>query len=218
MKDLICNYLEPISYFILTLAFGFALKSNRSIKIWVLFTYFFLATIIMASASFDVGLQIPNNSKYDLLLLLMSVSLSYYFFATFQSRIKKVFAALVAIFFLLNYIMRDMIFHANHLFDSLGFGLFCLSVTTMTFFYFNQILINVSNKSILLIYGFWINSGFLIYYLPSSVIHLSIYTLTKMYGKFTVSQNYIWGAQNIVLFLSAICISSGVIWIYYQKK
>jgi len=86
--------------------------------------------------------------------------------------------------------------------------------------YFNQLLKAVTDKSIFLNFDFWMSAAFLIYYLGSFVIFLSIYALPILVYSVEdqLSVGNLWAGQNILLFVSAICVNTGVVWIIYHRE
>lgn len=220
MRSFFTNLLEPISYLITTIILIFCLKYFNSIKIWVLFIFNLLATLLMSFASLKVLPQLNNIIEYDLLLLSASSFVTIYFYLIFDTKFNKIFCLIIIVLGLLNFIQRDLVFHKYSHFDSLGFYTFSLFIIILIFFYFNQMLRKVSNESILINLDFWINISFLIYHLGSIIIFLSIYTLTMLVNEWKDHLNVgnLWAGQNILLFLSAVCLMSGAIWISFHKK
>lgn len=220
MRSIFTNFLEPISYCIITLALLIYLNSNKIIKIWVLFVFNLLASVLMFFASFKVLPQTNNIIEYDLLLLFASIFISIYFYLTFETGLKKKFSFIVLLLGSLNFIQRDFIFHSYSQFDSIGFYLFSLFMIIMVFMYFNQILKRVPNESIFLNFDFWINIAFFIYHLGAIIIFLSIYALSILVSRWQdhLSIGTLWAGQNIFLFISAVCITTGVIWGNYHKR
>lgn len=220
MRSFFTNFLEPVSYLFIAVALLFYLRFKSINRVWVLFMYYFVAAILMFLASFKVLPQIDNIREYDLLLLSGSIFISIYFFLIFETRSKKGFAIFILILGSLNFIKREFIFHQYSSFDSFGFYMFSLFTIIMVFMYFNQVLKAVSDKSIFLNFDFWINVAFLIYHLGSFVIFLSLYALSVLVYRWEdrLSIGNLWAGQNILLFVSAICINTGVVWIIYHRE
>ena len=215
MRAIFTNYLEPISYLIATIILLLFSVSNNLFKVWVLFVFNLLAAILMLLASLKVLPQINNIIEYDLLLLLASWCIGFYFYFLFEAKISRVFCICIIVLSTINFILQSHTY-----FDSLGFYLFSLCVVIMIFIYFIQLLKKSSEESILMNFNFWINVSFLIYHLGAIIIFLSIYILTNMVSKWQdrVNIGNLWAAQNILLFLSALCLSYGFIWITFHKK
>jgi hypothetical protein len=220
LRSIFTNFLEPISYCIITLALLFYLKANNKIKIWFLFIFNLLAAVLMFLASYKVLPQRNNIIEYDLLLLFASIFINIYFYLTFERKFKKKFSLIILILGLLNFIQRDFIFHSYLQFDSIGFYLFSLFMIIMVFMYFSQVLKRVSNESIFLNFDFWINIAFFIYHLGAIIIFLSIYALSVLVSRWQdhLSIGSLWAGQNIFLFFSAVCITTGVIWGNYHRR
>ena len=182
--------------------------------------FYFVATVLMFFASFKVLPQIDNIREYDLLLLSGAIFISIYFFLIFETKFKKTFAIFILILGCLNFTNREFIFHQYSAFDSLGFYIFSLFTIIMVFMYFNQVLKTVSGKSIFLNFDFWMCVALLIHHLGSLVIFLSLYALSALVHRWEdrLSIGNLWGGQNILLFISAICINTGVTWIIYHRK
>ena len=215
MRAIFTNYLEPISYFITTIILLLFSVSNNLLKMWVLFAFNLSAAILMLLASLKVLPQINNIIEYDLLLLFAGWCIGFYFYFLFDTKISKMFCVCIVVLSTINFI-----FQSHAYFDSLGFYLFSLCVVIMIFIYFIQLLKKSPGETILMNFNFWINISFLIYHLGAIIIFLSIYILTNMVSKWQDRLNIgnLWAAQNILLFLSALCLSYGFIWIKFHKK
>jgi len=220
LRSLFTNFLEPISYLLIAVALLFYLKFKNINRIWVLFIFYSIATILMFFASIKVVPQKNNIREYDLLLLFGTLFISSYFFLILNTKFKKRFALFIMLLGCFNFIKREFIFRQYSAFDSLGFYVFSLFTIIMVFMYFNQVLKAVSDKSIFLNFDFWISMAFLIYYLGSFVIFLSLYALSGLVSRMEdqLSIGNLWAGQNILLFVSAICINTGVVWIIYHRK
>ncbi len=192
---------------------------NQS-RIWLLFIFYGLASILMFLASSMVLPQKNNIIEYDVLLLLASVFISLYFYFTLREEFKKYLALGTLFAGVTNFVQRNIVFVSNAQFDSVGFYVFSVLVVIMIFMYFNQALKTYSKDSILLSFDFWINISLLIYYTGAMIIFLSIYALSGLVKEWQdhLSIGSLWAAQNIFLFLSSLCITSGVLWVNYQKK
>ncbi len=220
MRSLFTNFLEPISYLFIAVALLFYLRFKSVNTVWVLLMFYVIATILMFFASFKVLPQIDNIREYDLLLLSGTIFISIYFFLILETKFKKRFAIFSLILGCLNFIKREFIFRQYSAFDSLGFYMFSLFTIIMVFMYFNQLLKAVTDKSIFLNFDFWMSAAFLIYHLGSFVIFLSLYALSILvYGvEDQLSIGNLWAGQNILLFVSAICVNTGVVWIIYHRE
>ena len=174
----------------------------------------------MFFASFKVVPQKNNIREYDLLLLFGTLFISIYFSLILNTKFKKRFALSIMPLGCFNFIKRELIFRQYSAFDSLGFYVFSLFTIIMVFMYFNQVLKAVSDKAIFLNFDFWMCVAFLIYYLGSFVIFLSLYALSGLVSRLEdqLSIGNLWAGQNILLFVSAICINTGVVWIIYHRK
>jgi hypothetical protein len=220
LRSFFTNFLEPISYLLIAVALLFYLKSKKINRVWVLFIFYSVATILMFFASFKVLPQKNNIREYDLLLLSGTIFISIYFFLLLETKFKKGFAIFILFLGCLNFIKREFIFHQYSAFDSLGFYMFSLFTIILVFMYFNQVLKTISNKSIFLNFDFWISVSLLVYHLGSFVIFLSLYALSVLVYRWEdrLSIGNLWAGQNILLFVSAICINTGVAWIIYHRE
>lgn len=124
---------------------------------------------------------------------------------------------------ILNFFLNDLIFK-QQLFDSFVSSISRLSLIILVFLYFQQVLSNVNDQSILLYFDFWLISGYLIYFLGSFFIIMSWSHLSKgIVSEPTAEQqqqfNTLWGVHNILLFISAFITFIGSVWIrHYQQR
>lgn len=218
LRSFLTNWLEPLSYLIATVAIFSAATLKRSSKLTVLSIGYLISTLLMVIASSTVSIRVNNILLYDIKLLIINYTLSYYFFKTLRGKHRKVLFV-IPIMGTLFFLVRDILLQQTGAFDSLGYPIFSFFVLAGVFSYYRELLRFIPFEPVLLSLDFWIINSMLIYYLSSGIIFLTIYVLTPKVHN--LQDAYIvtdfWAGHNIVLFLSSICLITGVIWIYREK-
>lgn len=221
MRFLISFLLEPLSltiYLVTFLAYTFWLDSHARYKI--LAGYYLLGSILL----FQV-FRVANIQVYNTLYTFASIAIGFYFHSILYSKVKRVIVVIMACIPVGYFIINNTFLGGENVFDSWGYVLSSLGIATMIFLYFHQILSNVKEESLALNFDFWYISAQLIYQLGAFGIFLSYNYFTK---KILLAENYsdenrtiltsLWGVHNVLLFLSALLTSCGLLWIVYHKK
>ena len=146
-----------------------------------------------------------------------------YFYRLLQAPQKKKTVVLFTIFYLVYALIRNFTLTQVRLFDSMGYSIVSASIATYVFMYFHQLLKNVTGASILAEFNFWLASVYLIYFVGSFIIFVSYgYLTNKILSTYTKQETHLltalWGLHNILLFISAISLLTGCLWLTYRKK
>jgi len=223
LSIIIRDFLEPFSYLIYAIAFLLEYRSNRLIREKVLLIYYIIATGLLTYAAmiaidYETGTEGNNNWLYNIHYFLSAVVMCYYFNNILASKSKKkiitVLFSLVTVYF----IITDFIITKPY-FNSTSAAFLFLSMVVASLMYLHEILINMSEKNILLNFNLWLISGYIIYFLGGFFIILSYSYLTD---KLTSDQETIlgdlWSVLNVLLFVTSIITLSSHLWITYRKK
>lgn len=194
---------------------------DRRFRYRVLGGYYLLATALLTRVALSHSSDDSNTHVYNLLYLVTSMSMSYYFFAVLQHPAKKWVAALAGFSTLLYFVINtDEIF-----FDSMGHVIASTGIVILIFLYLHQVLSNVTEEPLSLNFDFWFVCVQLAYHLGSFAIFLSYNYFTQQYflGKEAKKEigtilTYLWVVHNVILFLSALIIGFGIAWIYRRKS
>lgn len=221
---LISNYLEPIAcllYFV-SLVFHYRVQKQRVTKL-LIFHYLIITILLTIGAIQIQGTESNNIWFYDIANLSTAIFIGTYFYYLLQHRTKKkIVSALVTIYILYS-VFRHFTLEGDRLFDSIGYSFVSASVVIYVFMYFHQALKNVTEISILKEFNFWLASGYLVYFAGSFIIFVSYYYLTKkILHTYTTAERDIltalWGMHNALLFISALSLLTGSLWITYRRK
>ena len=217
----ISNLLEPISYGLCALSLLFYIRKGNQLKWKVLLVYYFIASALQLKAAYAER----NIEIYSLLGLITFIFLGSYFYLTLRSVWKR---SLIIVFFIIQtgyYFSANYIFPAAQVFDSTAYVILSVSVVLMAFMYMHQILTNVTEEPLSLDFDFWFVSSQLFYHLGSFLIFLTYGHLTQ---KILTSDLYsyenriylsqLWRVHNVLLLLSSLFISAGVIWISFRRR
>jgi hypothetical protein len=221
MSYFLSQTIEPISFLIYLVAFYvYAKKIKGSLHYWIVTLYYFLATIILFRASLRLEGDTSNNYYYNLLYLITSIGLSYYFFALFQARGKKVTAILVCLTTIVYYFSNlDQIY-----FDSIGYVIASIGIVITIFLFLHQLMSHVTEQPISNNFDFWYTCIQLVYQLGAFAIFLSYNYFTHRFFE-TPDNNYgigimlahLWVVHNILLFSGAIVTVYAVMRMYRTK-
>jgi len=189
----------------------------------VLLIYYILATFLLGYAaiislnykSSDAG---NNNWLYNIHYFLSAVVMGYYFNNILVSKSKKKIVIVLFSLVAVNFIITDFILTKTY-FNSTSTAFLFLSMVIASLMYLHELLINMSEKNILLNFNLWLISGYIIYFLGGFFIILSYSYLTD---KLTYDQETIlgdlWSVLNVLLFVTSIITLSSHLWITYRKK
>lgn len=215
------DLLEPFSFGLCFLFFLYYSWKNNKGKWRALTVYYFLATLLMVKAAYSN----PNIEIYSLLILLTSICLSTYFYYTLNFAWKKKLVILFCLIQSAYYITGNFIFSPPKILDSTGYVILSISIVVMAFMYMHQILTNVTEEPLSWNLDFWFVSSQVVYYLGSFFIFLTYGYLTQkimpsgLYSeenRIYISQ--LWRIHNVLLFLSSLIISAGIIWISFRRR
>ncbi len=192
--------------------------------------YYLLATLCMIVASlmpmykelqlFNVA---SNIMLYNLLALCTVLFIGVYFRKQMHSALKRKLIIGMIFFYVAYVIIKNFFLKEYVLFDSLGYSFVSAIVTVYVFMFFHQVLNNVTEESILTRFDFWLSAGYLINFLGSFIIFLSYYYFTrKILATYTTAERELvtalWGVHNVLLFVSALSLLIGSIWLTYRNR
>ncbi len=215
------NLLEPFSFGLCFLFFLYHSWKNNKVKWRVLPVYYFLATLLMVKAAYSN----PNIEIYSLLSLITSICLGAYFYYTLFLPWKKKLVIMLCMVQSTYYIIGNFIFSPPKILDSTGYVILSISIVVMAFMYMHQILTNVTDEPLSWNLDFWFVSSQLVYYLGSFFIFLTYGYLTQKImpsGLYSYENRIyitqLWGIHNVLLFLSSLIISAGILWISFRRR
>jgi hypothetical protein len=223
LRVLFVNYLEPIAYLVYLLAVWLYESRKGDTRMKPLRLYYFLAFALMMTASLLVEFDIESTLYYHIHAVFTIWFLGLYFRSLLQNRYKKNTVLFLIVATTVYLIVKNLILREVRLFDSIGYSLVSASVVLFVFLYFHQELSNVKDQNILDDINFWLSSGFLIYFLGSFIIFLTYHYFTlKILATYTLEDRAIltnlWGLHNCLLFVGALSLLGGSLWIIYRKK
>jgi hypothetical protein len=220
----ITNFLEPFALLIYFVALWVYYQKNKTPATKLLFIYYLLVTILQLFSSTIVKIiSISNIWMYDIVAVLTIVCISIYFHQLLQTSKKKKAVVTMLCVSLIYTIIRHATIEGMRLFDSIGYSIISASIALYVFMYFHQVLQNVTHFNILKDFNFWLASGYLIYFVGSFIIFVSYYYFTKKILKtYTKAERDVltalWGLHNVLLFISALSLLIGSLWVTYRKK
>ncbi len=154
---------------------------------------------------------------------LAQVLIGLHFYYLLESRIKKITVLVLISVYLFYAVIKNIILHDIALFDSVGYSLVSASIGVIVFMYFHQLLKHITEADILRQFNFWLASGYLIYFVGSFIIFVSYYYLTtKILTTYTQEERALlkslWGMHNVLLFICALSLLIGSIWVTYRRR
>ena len=222
MKVFLSQYLEPISFLLYFGAFFFySWRLVRKFHYRLLCGYYLVAFIMMMKA-----VQLDDNTQlYNLLYVLTSLGMGYYFYSLLQTRLKRTIALVCGLTPLLYYLSKNTIFESELLFDSIGHAISSSGVVIMIFLYLHYIITNVKEEPLSNNFDFWFVCVQLFYHLGAFAVFLSYNYFTRkvLTVEFSSDKNsailtYLWVVHNVLLFLGALTTAYAIIWIYRRKS
>lgn len=186
----------------------------------VLCGYYLSATVLMLNT---LSTTAVNTHLYNVLYVLTSLAMAYYYSALLTSTWKRGITVLVG-GVTLTYFAANILLGNDKLFDSNGYVITSTGVVLLIFLYLHQIFSNITEEQLSLKFDFWFVCSQLIYHLGAFGIFLTYHRLTeKVIDANYLHENrliltYLWGIHNVLLFLGALLTCSGLIWIIYRKK
>jgi hypothetical protein len=153
---------------------------------------------------------------YNLIYIISSLFLSYYFYLLFESRLKKIISVLAGLTTLIYYSL-----HTDALyFDSMGYVILSTGVVILIFLYLHHILMHVSEKPLSQNFDFWYLCIQFTYHLGSFGIFLSYNYFTHRYFDEKMNNTnigsiltYLWIVHNLLLFAGSIVALIGAWWV-----
>ena len=224
MFSFITNYLEPFAFLVYFIALLIHYKDNKTIDIKLLVIYYMLLTALQLWGSLEVKLfNVTNIWMYDLAAFFTSIFLGIYFYRLFPVPTKQKTVIVLTGIYIAYVVLRELTLTSMRLFDSIGYAIISASLAIYVFMYYGQILRNVSAKNILNEFNFWLASGYLFYYVGCFFIFVSYYYFTTKYLANQSRQvikllTALWGVHNVLLFISALSLLIGTVWINSRKK
>lgn len=164
-----------------------------------------------------------NTWLYEIAAALTAVVVGIYFYRLLAApKKRKTVVALIGAY-LVYAVVRQVTLRESRLFDSMGYALLSASIVVYVFMYFQQVLKNVTETNILREFNFWLASSYLLYYIGCFIIFVSYFFLTvKHLRNFTVEGRKLlmalWGLHNVLLFVAAISLLIGTLWVVYRRK
>lgn len=220
----ITNYLEPLCFLIYFLALWLHYRKNKLRAVKQLSIYYLIITLLQSYGTWEVKyLRIGNIWVYDTVAILSAVFISNYFYRTLQSPGKRKAVLTLLCIYLIYAIIRQTTIDGRRLFDSFGYAILSASIAVYVFMYFHQVLQKVTEVSILKDFNFWLASGYLVYFVGCFIIFVTYYYFTtQVIATLTKEEKALltalWGLHNALLFLSALSLLIGSLWISYRKK
>lgn len=199
----------------------YARKVDRKFRYQVLYGYYLVAAVMMIKA-----LQLDDNTQlYNLLYVLTSLSLGYYFYSLLQPRLKRTVALVCGLTPLLYYLSKSTVFESEPFFDSIGHAISSSGIVIMIFLYLHYIITNVKEEPLSHNFDFWFVCVQLFYHLGAFAIFLSYNYFTRKvlpveyYSRENRSiLTYLWVVHNVLLFLGALITAYAIVWIYRRKS
>jgi hypothetical protein len=222
----VTNFLEPVALLFYVAGFAIYRSHGKMKETQVLFIYYILMTTLQLLASINVKLGFTKEGniwQYEIAGFLTATFIGYYFYRLLNGSVKKKVILLLISSYLLYAVFRQFTIEGRRLFDSVGYSLLSASIAIYVFMYFHQLLKNVSEVSILKDFNFWLASSYLVYFVGGFIIFVSYYYLTtKIIKTYTQPERdlltALWGLHNVLLFLGALSLLTGSLWITYRRK
>lgn len=174
----------------------------------------------MTRVAFGFGTDDSNTHIYNLLNLVTSLGVSFYFYLLLQSRLKKGIALLSGIITLLYYIVNIKEIYL----DSVGHVIASTGIVVLIFLYLHQVMSNVTDEPLSGNFDFWYVCTQLTYHLGSFAIFLSYNYFSHVHAvsgedkaEIGTILTYLWVVHNVILILGALTICFGAAWIYRRK-
>ena len=215
------NFLEPVAYLVFFIAIFLEHKRQQITRIKVLLLHYLLATLFMLYAAIKAYYDQDNRWVYTVVCLQSAIAVCYYFHNFFSGGNKKL---LIKCLFGINvayFLISNIILGGISQFDSIGYAILSATVSVIGFVYFYDVLKNVRIRQY--DFNFYLVSVYLVYFLVSFAIFLTYHNLTnRILDTYTLEERklltVLWGAHNIMLFLSAMITLMGSLWITYRNR
>jgi hypothetical protein len=224
LQRFITHILEFSSYLIFFLSLAlWTIQDKRGI-IKVLSGYYLICALLIAKAAMYAGTKGSNIYLYSILCVLSSFCLGAYFYTVLKSQWPRMLVFLICALNGGYYLLANVIQSAPGVFDSLAYVLLAFSIVVLCFAYIIQLMRNVKEEALSMDFDFWFVTSQLIYFIGSFVIFLTFGYLTKKvmedpsYVGYSRPLTWLWGLHNVLLFLSSLVATGGILWIFYRKK
>jgi len=221
IKYVVSFVLEPTAQFLYLIAISYCLwKVDKSVRFKMIWAYYLIGFLIL----FKIVFTRHNSYLYSLLYVTTSVGFGFYFYALFESRVKKWFALFPGLITLVYYVSKT-IAGGEPLFPSIGFVISSTGIILLIFIYLNQLMTHVKEDSLSLNFDFWFICSQLVYHLGAFSIFLTYNHLTTKIlptehysAKNRELLTYLWGVHNVLLFLGSLLTWFGIVWIVYRRR
>lgn len=220
------KFLQPIAFLFYLIGFFVYRRHQTKRDTQALYVYYIVTTMLHTYIGIDAAFQLTETGNiwlYEIGALLTVLFIGYHFYRLLTGKNKKSTVLFLMLVYVLFAIVRQFTLQGQRLFDSIGYSLLSASVATYVFMYFHQLLKNVSEVSILKDFNFWLSSSYLLYFVGSFIIFINFYNLTNKIIKTNASEGRdlvvaLWGLHNVLLFLGALLLLTGSLWISYRRK
>lgn len=223
MWNFIFFYLEPICFFLNSLALiYFSFKINHQLKYKVLAVSYFVGALILSKASQSTGGSHVNTDLYNILYVITTGGIGYYFLSTLTSKTKRACTLIVILIVILYYLIHNFV-GDEKFFDSMGYVISSTGIVVMIFMFIHQMINNVTDEPLSLNFDFWFVCSQLFYCLGSFAVFLTYnyFTLKVLPDlKYEIQDllTYLWAIPILLLFLSTLTTGLAVVWISSQRK
>ncbi len=210
MREFLKDGLEPLCYLLYTIAVMLSIKGSSSIKKIVLACYYVVAAIVIGIACYFSPVHL-NRILYNLFFFATISVFSYYFKSLVSTKTKGmliniIFCINLGAFAYLSLVTRHLTEINNYY-----YGITYLSIVVYAFLYFEDLLKNVNELSILHRFDFWLVAGYLLYF-------LSCFFIIFLYDNFDVElRANLWTIHNTILFISTVSTLLASIWIRQRR-
>lgn len=220
------KFLQPIAFLFYLAAFIIYRRRQGEKDTQALYVYYIIAACLHIFISLASVFQLTKKGNiwlYEIGALLTVLFIGSHFYRLLTGTGKKRAVIFLMVVYVIYAIARQFTIEGQRLFDSIGYSLLSASVAVYVFMYFHQVLTNVSEMSILKDFNFWLSSSYLLYFVGSFIIFLSFYSLTNQIIKTNSSDGKelvvaLWGLHNVLLFVGALSLLTGSLWISYRRK
>ncbi|MEO7801975.1 MAG: hypothetical protein ABIR81_08250 [Ginsengibacter sp.] len=210
MREFLKDGLEPLCYLLYTIAVVLSIKGILSIKKIVLACYYVVAAIVIGVACYFSPVHL-NHILYNLFFFATISVLSYYFKSLVSTKTKR---TLINIIFFINlgaFAYLSIVTRHLTAINNYYYAITYLSIVVYALLYFEDLLKNVNELSILHRFDFWLVAGYLLYF-------LSCFFIIFLYDNFDVElRANLWTIQNTILFISTVSTLLASIWIRQRR-
>ena len=213
MKYFLKEFTEPIAYFIYCIILFATYAARRWVVYKTLGFYYGLAAALLFAATAQNSFGIDNNWNYNVLYLTTICASSYYYYSLYRSVPKQRFVIVCCVLNLLAFFYFNVIagqFQAYY--HNYAYAFVFLSIVAYSLLYFQELLLNVNEESILSKFDFWLVSANLFYFLGAFLV-----ILFYAYADASIRSS-VWILQSIILFISSLIALNGYVVVARQKQ